>query len=100
MFARNGFSPDNVLCEDFFSPTLDRLAATFDLVASFGFVEHFADPLPVIKRHIEFFRPKGNVAVVIPNLQGIYHVWNAIFNPRLIEIPNAAMMGSQAVAFP
>jgi SAM-dependent methyltransferase len=92
MFARHGLSPDNVLHEDFFSPALDRLSGTFDLVASFGFVEHFADPVPVIKRHLDFCRSGGYVAIVIPNLQGIYYVWNAIFNPRLIEIHNTAMM--------
>ncbi len=78
LFIRNGLNADNVLCEDFFSPALDRLAGTFDIVISFGFVEHFDDPRPVIKRHIEFCRPGGYVAIVIPNLQGVYYFWNII----------------------
>jgi SAM-dependent methyltransferase len=96
LFIRNGLNPDNVLCEDFFSPTLDSLAGTFDIVVSFGFVEHFDDPVPAIKRQIDFCRPGGYVAIIIPNIQGIYYVWNKVFNPRVIETHNTAMMRNGA----
>jgi len=92
LFVRNGLNPDNVLCEDFFSPALDSLAGTFDIVTSFGFVEHFDEPVPVIKRHIDFCRVGGYVAISIPNIQGIYYFWNKVFNPRVIETHNTAIM--------
>ena len=96
LFVRNGFSPDNVLCEDFFAPALDARLCTFDIVLSFGFVEHFDDPAPVIRRQIDFCRVGGYAVVVIPNLQGLYYFWNQIFNPKVIETHNTGMMRNGA----
>jgi SAM-dependent methyltransferase len=92
LFERNGISPDNVLCEDFFSPALDALRGTFDIALSLGFVEHFDDPLMVIKRQIDLCRAGGYAVIIIPNLQGLYYWWNKFFNPRVIETHNIAMM--------
>jgi len=92
LFLRNGISPNNVRCEDFFSPALDALMGSFDIVLSFGFVEHFDDPLMVIKRQIDLCRTGGYAVIVIPNLQGLYYWWNKFFNSRVIETHNIAMM--------
>lgn len=39
----------------------------YDIVASFGFVEHFHDPVPVVDRHFELVRPGGYVVIGLPN---------------------------------
>lgn len=96
LFERNGISPDNVLCEDFFAPALDGRLGTFDIALSFGFVEHFDDPAAVIRRQIDFCRVGGYPVIVIPNLQGLYYYWNKGFNPRVIETHNTAMMRNGA----
>jgi len=95
LFVRNGLSPDNVINEDFFSPTLDTHFGRFDITLSFGFVEHFDDPTPVIRRQIDFCRIGGHAVIVIPNIQGLYYVWNNTFNRRVIETHNTTMMKDQ-----
>jgi SAM-dependent methyltransferase len=42
----------------------------FDVVASFGFVEHFQDYLDVFRFHFEFVKPGGLVLVQFPNFRG------------------------------
>ena len=44
-----------------------RLPAPVDLAASFGLIEHFEDPVPILKDHSRFCRPGGHVAVTVPN---------------------------------
>jgi SAM-dependent methyltransferase len=92
LFLRNGINPENVRCEDFFSPALDALRGMFDIALSFGFVEHFDDPVAVIKRQIDLCRTGGHAVIAIPNLRGLYYSWNKMFNPRVIETHNIAMM--------
>ena len=60
-----------VICADLFTyvPNTDE---RWDVVASFGLVEHFSDSAEVISRHAQLARPGGYVAIVIPNLQGLY----------------------------
>jgi len=41
---------------------------SFDLVTSFGLVEHFRDPGPVVQRHLYFVKPGGTVLATVPNL--------------------------------
>jgi len=42
----------------------------FDIVASFGLVEHFADAASVIDRHFAAARPGGWVVIAMPNFAG------------------------------
>lgn len=39
----------------------------YDLVVSYGLIEHFTDPLPMLKEHKRFCTPKGRVAITVPN---------------------------------
>ncbi|MCH2132770.1 MAG: class I SAM-dependent methyltransferase [Phycisphaerales bacterium] len=43
----------------------------WDVIASFGLVEHFEDIMPCLHRHIDLVRPGGYVAIVIPNHAGL-----------------------------
>lgn len=40
-----------------------------DLAVSFGLIEHFEDPVPMLKQHARFCRPGGYVAVTVPNFR-------------------------------
>lgn len=43
----------------------------WDVVCSFGFVEHFNDVGPCIQKHMDLLKPGGLLALVIPNHAGI-----------------------------
>lgn len=59
-----------VYCRDFFAEAPD-LEGRFDVVFSYGFVEHFDDPATVLTRAARFCRPGGHIVTIIPNLLGI-----------------------------
>ena len=44
---------------------------TFDVVASFGFIEHFADPGVMVDRHFRVVAPGGTVVVTVPHFAGM-----------------------------
>lgn len=44
-----------------------KLPLQFDMVMSFGLIEHFDDPVPIIRDHARFCAPGGRVAITIPN---------------------------------
>ena len=51
-----------------------ELPQKFDVVVSFGLIEHFNDPSSILRHHARFCRPGGVVAVTVPN-----------FSPWLIQ---------------
>jgi 2-polyprenyl-3-methyl-5-hydroxy-6-metoxy-1,4-benzoquinol methylase len=82
--------------EDLFNHHL--LPASFDVVASFGVIEHFDDAQAAVQRHIELVKDGGMVLIVVPNYGGIYgwlQRWSDASNLALhnLEImsPNALM---------
>ncbi|MCB9989380.1 MAG: class I SAM-dependent methyltransferase [Rhodospirillales bacterium] len=46
-------------------------AELWDVVASFGFIEHFTDTQDVIQRHLDLLKPGGYLVLVIPNHAGL-----------------------------
>lgn len=51
-----------------YEPPADAL---WDVVGSFGFIEHFSDTAAVIERHLALVKPGGYLVLVIPNHHGI-----------------------------
>ncbi len=62
--------PGEIYCADLFSPPSDLLQK-FDLVVSFGVVEHFEDTADCIKACAAFVKPGGMLFTLIPNISGI-----------------------------
>ena len=52
----------------------------FDVVASFGLLEHFTDIQLIFKQHDRLLKPGGLCVVVIPNLRKIQYIYHYIFN--------------------
>jgi SAM-dependent methyltransferase len=60
-----------IVCDDFFNYVrLHR--SDFDVVLSFGFIEHFADVPAVLSAMAGALRPGGVLLATIPNLAGAY----------------------------
>jgi 2-polyprenyl-3-methyl-5-hydroxy-6-metoxy-1,4-benzoquinol methylase len=64
----NGIEPD-IVCADLFSPP-DSMMGQFDVVVSFGVVEHFDDTASCLAAVSRFLKPGGMVITNIPNMVG------------------------------
>ncbi len=62
-----------------------RPPARFDLVYSFGVVEHFDDLAGILRAHARLCRPGGRVVVTAPNLEGASGVLFRRASPSLLE---------------
>ncbi|SHH71007.1 class I SAM-dependent methyltransferase [Bradyrhizobium erythrophlei] len=51
--------------EDFMQTTFEP--RSFDLVYSFGVIEHFDDPRPMVKKHFEMLKPGGTAIITVPH---------------------------------
>ena len=60
----------NVIIGDIFSPP-ENMKKSFDLIISFGVVEHFKNLSEAIKAIKEFGKPGGLIFTLIPNMVGI-----------------------------
>lgn len=74
-------------------------AGTYDLVASFGFIEHFSNPQDVVRKHLELLRPGGVLVVTVPNLnETTWYGWLVKrFNPPVYAIHNTRVCTSKAL---
>jgi SAM-dependent methyltransferase len=59
-----------VVCADLFTPP-PELLGTFDIVVSFGVVEHFRDTPSALASFAGFLKPGGLMITSIPNLTGL-----------------------------
>jgi len=62
--------PGEIYCADLFTPPADLLEK-FDLVVSFGVVEHFENTTDCINACAAFVKPGGMIFTLVPNIAGI-----------------------------
>ena len=86
-----------VVCADAFSPPSDLLGA-FDVVASFGVVEHFDDTAACIRAFARFLADGGTMITVVPNLCGAIGLVQRLVNPRVYDLHVALTPGALASA--
>lgn len=92
-FEANGFPAANAFHADFFSPQfLAAHKGAFDVVGSFGFLEHFGDPKQVVRNHAELLRPGGHLVISVPNFRYVNYYLKAFFNRDFIPTHNLELM--------
>ena len=65
----------------------------FDIVASFGLIEHFDDSKEVVNKHINLLKRGGYLLITIPNKRGFFNfILSYIFNKEGIKIHNLKIM--------
>ena len=74
----NGIEIGELFCEDFL--TFCRLNS-FDIVCSFGFVEHFVNYEGIILKEIQLVNSSGILVQSCPNYNGLQRILHKIFNP-------------------
>ena len=70
----------------------------FDVVMSFGFIEHFNDPGPVIDRHLQWLRPGGALVLGVPNFRGIYAPVQRLLDKKILDVHNTDIMSVDYMA--
>lgn len=84
-----------LLSEDYFTYLPSE---PFDLVVSFGVIEHASDPIEAIRRHADFTRDGGLVAITIPNYSSPVVKWMAQkVDPRVFDSHNVTIMNTKAL---
>ncbi len=79
-------------CRDFAPPH------KFDLVVSFGLIEHFQDPLPIVRAHAKCCRPGGLVALTIPNYRPLPVRWlMSRLDPDALVAHNLELMRTEVL---
>jgi SAM-dependent methyltransferase len=71
---------------------------TYDLVVSFGLIEHFDDPVKILEAHKKFVAEDGLVIVSVPNYSH-YYVRKALkkFRPVTLHTHNLNIMSEDAL---
>ncbi|HNU01168.1 MAG TPA: class I SAM-dependent methyltransferase, partial [Acidobacteriota bacterium] len=82
-------------CEDIFDNSFPQ--NYFNLVYSFGVIEHFSDPREIIRRHLMLVRPGGKALMVIPNFKGVQGWLFKRLAPDAAAMHNMAMMSLDAL---
>lgn len=82
LFEYNGVPGLELINADF----LTVQGREFDVVTSFGFVEHFADYREVIRRHVEMTKPGGYLVLGAPHMDGLQEgLRRLLFTPKALE---------------
>ena len=70
LLAKNGLKEGdiNIIESDLFTYTPEE---KYDLVTSFGLIEHFSDTASIIKTHLQFLKPGGTLFITLPNFTGV-----------------------------
>jgi len=70
LLAKNGLQDGDIkiIEADLFSYTP---AEKYDMVLSFGLIEHFSDTKAIINTHLQFLKPGGTLFITLPNFTGV-----------------------------
>ena len=74
---------------DFFTFKTDK---KYDIVFSFGFIEHFEDTKDVIKRHIELLGNNSHLLIILPNFRGLNGFIQYVFDRNNLRAHNLNSM--------
>jgi SAM-dependent methyltransferase len=74
-----------IICADFFLPPASLLGK-FDVVVTFGVVEHFTDTRSCIEALLRFLKPGGLLVTIIPNIAGWIGTIQKIVNRPIYDI--------------
>lgn len=91
-----GYPVENFYKEDFLNFETND---TYDIVASFGFVEHFSDWQDIIRRHMKLVATGGYLIISAPNFRGAFQrAFQAAFNSESYKRHNIKAMAPEAWA--
>ena len=75
----------NIVCADLFTPP-SSLLENFDVVVSFGVIEHFTDTSACVKSLSQFLKPGGILISIVPNMAGWTGILQKLLAPQVYSI--------------
>jgi SAM-dependent methyltransferase len=88
-FQMLNISYGSLIAADFFNTTPDN---HYDVVMSFGFIEHFDDVDDVVLRHLSWLKPGGTLILGVPNFSGVSRCIQSIFDQDILDKHNLEIM--------
>jgi len=71
----------------------------YDIVFSAGFIEHFSDPVSIVRKMYEITKPGGIVLATIPNFGGLLGVSRKFFDLEVYKVHNPLSIEELRKAF-
>jgi len=88
---------ETVIGDAFDKNLLEKYFETFDIVFSYGFIEHIYPPQKAVNIHLSMLKKGGYFFIQIPRLRG-FNYWKAkIFRPDLLPLHNLKLMEEEAM---
>jgi SAM-dependent methyltransferase len=84
-----GIKTNSVISGDFF---LVEPSKQYDVVMSFGFIEHFNNVDDVIRKHLSWLKTGGILILGIPNFSGLNGVVQSILDKEILDKHNLNIM--------
>lgn len=75
------------------------LAEEYDIVCSFGFLEHFKDTKNILEKHLKLLKRGGTLLITIPNFRGLNGLFQKIFHFENYEKHNIECMNINTLKF-
>lgn len=85
----------NLYHDDLFNHHL--APASFDVVTSFGVIEHFDHPRPMVQKHLDLVKPGGMALIAVPNYGGLYGLLQRWCDAPNLELHNLEIMNPFAL---
>jgi SAM-dependent methyltransferase len=87
----NEIPQNTITCieSDFFRYETDK---RYDLVFSYGFIEHFDDTKDVIQRHFNLVATGGKMLILLPNFRGLNGLVQYVFDRKTLRAHNLNSM--------
>lgn len=68
---------------------------SFDLVASFGLIEHFEQPMEILEHHVKWLAAGGTLVIGVPNFTGLHGLIQRWLDQSVFETHNTATMSRE-----
>lgn len=89
LFKFNNLPEPILYKEDIFNWHTDK---KFDLVCSFGFIEHFEDINPIITKHSELLAPGGKLIITFPHFAHAQYIFHWLIDRANLRKHNTRIM--------
>jgi 2-polyprenyl-3-methyl-5-hydroxy-6-metoxy-1,4-benzoquinol methylase len=91
---KKNFKLLNITPEDFYVGDFFEIfpKEKYDVVMSFGFIEHFENPHQVIDRHLQWLKPGGVLVLGVPNFNSIHGVLQYFLKKSILRVHNLKIM--------